>query len=404
MLFERMPPRLLLALLLGFSSMAAGFWLKWRILLEPDPVSWYAYSANHWGYTDLMALYLQQGLDHGYLPYIQTRLEYPVILGAIQYLLASVTSGPRSYFFASSLLLALVGLAIIWIIHILNQRARLLLFAATPPLLLYAALNWDLLAIFFALLSLLLFQRKRDAWSAFFLTLGIWTKMFPALLLPWMLLLRARERDWRSAFSMGSVAIVVSLALNLPIYLKNPQGWLYFLEFHRNRFPDSGSIWHRFPEWPVNQVNEISLILVGAAVSVFTIIGLLKRRGDTEFTLVSLAFLLLVSKVSSPQYHLWLMPLLVLVPAPAWLVGLFIGVDIAYFWASFQTIYAHWMGLSGPYFPHALTIALIIISRQVTLLVILCWVIHRWLFASSLGGDHAAPTYRRQFSIGNCQG
>jgi hypothetical protein len=381
-----MPPRLLIAIALGFATMAAGFWLKWRVLLHPDPDGWYAYSSIHWAYTDLVALYLQQGLDTGRPPYLQTQLEYPVVIGALQYLLAVCTPGVRGYFVAAGLLLTLAGLASIWLIHALSPRSHLLLFAATPPLLLYAALNWDLLAIFFTLLSLLLFQRKRDGWSALFLTLGIWTKLFPALLLPWMLLQRARGREWKSLITTGMVVAVATLAMNLPFLWNNPEGWYYFLEFHRDRSPDGGSIWHQFTEWSAERVNEASFALSIVAIASLLLLGMWKRRDDTEYALGSLAILLLASKITSPQYHLWLMPFLALIPVPTWLIGLFIGVDVFYYWGSFQTLYAHWMGLDGSQFPYAPATAAINVTRQGTLLLIWLWVIRRWLLKGEIKG------------------
>ena len=372
---ELLSPKLLLALSLASLSMLAGFSLKWLYLLQPDPRSWYVYSCLHLAYTDLVALYLQQGLHSHPIPYLETRLEYPVVVGAMQYLVASHTHDARSYFDISSAILLLAGLATVGIVYLLDRSARLGVFAATPPLLFYAALNWDLIAIFFALLSLLLFQRRHDGWSALLLTLGVWTKLFPLVLLAWMVFQRGRERDWKSLALVGTVVVATSLALNLPVYRASPEGWRYFLDFQAERPPDAGSIWFRYPEWPVEKVNRLSLLLAAVGATTLGLIATWRRRGAAEFGLGSLALLVLVSKVTSPQYHLWLMPFFALVPAPAWLVGIFVGVDATYFWASYQSLYAHWMGLSGPEFQHTHTIALANAARQGTLLLVYLWVV-----------------------------
>lgn len=326
-------------------AMLIGFWLKWRYLLQPDPIGWFLYSWGRMGYTDLVALYLQQGLDSHPVPYLQTHLEYPVLIGVAQYLV-SMAPGPRGYFLAASGLLALAGLGCVWLLHRRAPQAPMWVFVATPPLLLYSTLNWDLLALFFALLSLDLFDRKRDGWSALAVTLGIWTKLFPVVVLVWMLLKRAVEKDWRSVARIAAVVGVTSALLNLPVLLAAPSGWAYFFAFQSSRPPDGGSLWSYLPGLSIEAVNMLSLAADAMVVMVMGTVAVRGNRGVEAFGIAALATVMLTSKSTSPQYDLWLMPFLALAAAPAWLVWLFSVVDVAYFWSSFQTVYLRFGGQS----------------------------------------------------------
>lgn len=382
--------RLLLALALASLAMVGGFWLKWRYLLVPDPHAWYLYSWGQMAYTDLVALYLQQGLDSHPIPYLQTRLEYPVVVGVAQYLF-SFAPGPQAYFMASSLALALAGLGVVWILHQMDRSARLWVFAATPPLLLYAALNWDLLALFFALLSVCLFQQRRDGWSALALSLGIWTKLFPGALLFWMLLKRAAERDWGGVALITGIVVAVSAVLNLPVYLASPSGWLYFFDYQGARPPDDGSLWFYLPGWPVQAVNLASLIAGGVGVAALGVAEVRAGRGVEEFGLGSLALLILVSKITSPQYDLWLVPFLALVPAPIWMVGVFVGADLAYFWVSYQTLYLRWGGQSDFAALQPMVAGTVNAAHQAVLLMLLLWIVARALTPRKRPQDCSEP-------------
>lgn len=370
---EHLAHSLPLALTLAAVAMGVGFWLKWRYLLQPDSNGWYLYSYGRLAYTDLVALYLRQQLDTHPLPYLQTWLEYPVVVGAAQYL-ASFAPSVQGYFLAAGAMLALAGLGSVWAIHRMDPRSRLWVFAVTPPLLLYAALNWDLLALFFLLLALLLFQRGRDGCGAVCLTLGIWTKLFPALFLPWVALQRARERNWRGLAAVVGGVAATSVAINLPLYLASPKGWHFFLEFQSARPPDGGSLWLYASGWPVPAMNLASLVVVAVGVAALGLVGVRARWSVAEFGLGSLALVILASKVTSPQYDLWVMPFLALAAAPAWLVGVFVAADLAYFWSSFQTLYTHFGGQSEFGGVHAATAGAINGLHQGALLVVCLWV------------------------------
>jgi len=355
-----MSRRLLLALLLAVATMTLGFWLKCRILPAPDRDTWEIEATKEFAFTDIVGIYYERDVGSHPLPYAEMKVEYPPVVGAMMYL-TSFAPGPQGYLAANYAVLALAALATVWAIHLLNREAPLWIFAATPPLVLYAGLNWDLIAIFFAMASLVLFQRGRDLSCAVALALGTWSKIFPALLLPVFLCQRAREGNGRAIKTMVITFGLLSLAINLPVFLLAPWGWGELYIFSVGRGADGGSLWHNFPGFPMILIDALGLAAVFAGLALLSRTGLRNLRPPAEIGLTVLIIFIMANKVSSPQYHLWLMPFLALFPPPLWLLSLFLAVDLAYYALCFQSLFVFWGGQS------ALADALIAMSQPISL-------------------------------------
>jgi uncharacterized membrane protein len=128
-------------------------------------------------------------------------------------------------------------------------------------------------------------------------------------------------------------ALVTCAAVNAPVALLYPNGWWEFFRLNNSRAADPDSLWFvvsYFTGWPgfdgelaTGQVptllNTVIAVLFTAACAG---VVLLTRRAPRPPRLASLAFLvvasfLLLNKVWSPQYSLWLVPLAVLA-LPRW--------------------------------------------------------------------------------------
>jgi hypothetical protein len=120
-------------------------------------------------------------------------------------------------------------------------------------------------------------------------------------------------------------------ALSLPIYAFAPDALTYFLRYHADRTPSRDSIlfylfrspamnpWfsHGFEAHATTLVTTIAL-----AVSLVVLVELTRRGRLTPLAacaLVTLAFMV-TNKIYSPQYDLWLVPFLVMLPVRTKLV------------------------------------------------------------------------------------
>jgi uncharacterized membrane protein len=202
----------------------------------------------------------------------------------------------------------------------------------SPVLLMYAFNNWDLLAVALTTLGMWAWARRHPVVAGVLLGLGVAAKLYPVLVLGvlFLLCLRAgRLRPWLTAAVSAGLAWLV---VDLPIAVLAPDNWARFFTLSDTRPANPESIWaialHYWPgfldgplaegETPVvlNAVVAVALVLAAAGVGWLALAAPLRPRWPQLAFLMVAAFLLL-NKVYSPQYALWLLPLAVLA-RPRW--------------------------------------------------------------------------------------
>ena len=209
---------------------------------------------------------------------------------------------------------------------------RTLVFAAAPTLWVSGAVNWDLPSVALATIALV----AHHGWAGTWLGLGTAAKLWPALLLP-AVVLGAGVRRGRAAGVRTALAAVGAWAVvNLPVALAAPDGWLRFLELNRERSADWDSLWRIVGRQVGLELSIPTLNLVAAVVTFVGIAVLLALavRWDPpqRWHLVALpvvAWFLLANKVWSPQFSLWLLPLLALATPSVWALLAFFAADVA---------------------------------------------------------------------------
>jgi uncharacterized membrane protein len=135
-------------------------------------------------------------------------------------------------------------------------------------------------------------------------------------LLGGILVICLRERRFRDLGQVCAATAVTWLLVNAPAYVSGANDWKTFWQFNSGRTADLGSVWllldQRF-DWSTSAstINLWSWLIFGAWCVGVLVIGLLApatpRLAQLGF-LVVVGFLL-VNKVYSPQYVLWLLPL-----------------------------------------------------------------------------------------------
>lgn len=308
-------------------------------------------------YSDIPYLYTERGFAEQHWPYAPSArypaMEYPVGISAVAWVASVLTAadpkGPpeylrhaasvdalwsmpgmsaeiNEYFVITALMLFGLALAASYFLVRANPRRPwdALPFVLSPLLPLAGLVNWDLLAVAATAGALWAWARGRPFLTGVMIGLGTACKLYPLFLLGALLVLALRERSRLQAFLVATFAAALSwLAVNVPFYLEDPARWKVFWSFNETRGADLGSLWLVAQDLhhpvSVGPLNTDSWLLFGAACLAVLTIGLRAPRRPTLAQLgylVVMAFLI-INKVYSPQYVLWLLPLAALA-RPRW--------------------------------------------------------------------------------------
>jgi hypothetical protein len=237
--------------------------------------------------------------------------------------LPSVIAPDRvGYFALTFALLAGCALFTLWFIAALPGTEPWV-WAASPALLVYGALNWDLFGILPLALGLWLWAGGRQRLAVAALSLAVWTKFFPVLVLGVILLISLRG-PLRRALELAGIFLGVSLLLNLPFAVWGWPRWTWFFEYNaiREIEPSLYLLFGADPRASVVRANAISALAVAGAALALAVIELRTRRLDPLPAACALVCVFLIAnKVYSPQYWLWVVALVALAALPGWLAS-----------------------------------------------------------------------------------
>jgi uncharacterized membrane protein len=339
-------------------------------------------------YSDVPYLYTDRGFAEQRWPYSDSFgrypvMEYPVLISYVAWGASKITglmpSGPsqavraatpvtrlfglpgmtkevNTYFLVTAVLMFLCGLgSVLFLAGASPGRPwDAMGFALSPALLLTGLVNWDLLAVLFTAGALWAWARGRPVLAGVMVGLGVAAKLYPLFLLGAFLvevLWTGRDRHprrldlWARAVAAAAVGW---LAVNLPALITGGSAWNVFWTFNSHRGADLGSLWLVIDQLGVHsdahRINVVSGVLFGAACAGVLVLGLSAPRrprvAQVGFLLV--AAFLVVNKVYSPQYVLWLLPLAALA-RPRWRDLLIWQACEVFYFAAVWMYLGHWL-------------------------------------------------------------
>ncbi len=295
-------------------------------------------------YSDIGLLYEGRGLLQGHTPYLDSGsyqvLEYPVLTGwflEFERLITVALGAPTGeglpdqlkvdatvlFVDVNTVMLGALLLLAVWaqVRTVTGRPWDAMMLAASPCVAAAALINWDLLVVALTALGCMFWARRHPVLAGVMLGLGMAAKLYPAFLLGPLLLLCLRSERMRDFGRMFAAFALSWLAVNLPVMILAPDAWLSFWSFNSDRGGDLGSIWYvlSLAGHTVGNLNRVALaVFLFACLAIGALIMLAPRRprfGAVAFLVI--AAFLMTNKVYSPQYVLWLLPLLILA-RPRW--------------------------------------------------------------------------------------
>ena len=334
----------------------------------------------HAGGSQLYLYYSSRIVD-GELPYRDFDLEYPPLALAAFSLPRIFASTPSSYtiaFAAEMLLLELLGLVLIYgFTRRLKQSPWAALSVYTLALLAIGPIigeRYDVMPAVMVLGAIYAFSSGRYSLAWVVLGLATMTKVYPAVIVPIFALSYVHRRDYRALARGLGVYALTTAAVALPVLILSPGGLWHSYSYHLARGLHSessyaslllmgqtlglGSVEMVFGYGSVNVASSAARVLANVspflmALGLFMVYRAYVRKKAPgivasddlsltkmpepyvlNFSLLAILVFMMTSKVLSPQFILWLFPLVPLVigrwRAVSWLLFLLIAVLTRY--------------------------------------------------------------------------
>jgi uncharacterized membrane protein len=346
----------------GRYAAAGSWWTPLRVLLlltsftlllaygEKSPCADANWTANkqytHACYSDVIPLWGAERLDVGAIPYRDNAVEYPVLTGGFMWATSGLTRVAHAVFgaqrdailFAMLTCLLLGACALLTVAGTAGAAGRrpydAAIFALSPLLVFHAFSNWDLLAMSLTSCGLWAWAKEKPVAAGVLIGLGTAAKLYPVFLLVPIAVLAIRTARYRPAVWCCFAAAATWAAVNVPIAAGYYGGWRVFYAFSATRDAEASTFWYMVhylvktgigngypPGWsPPGFVVAVVLLAALAAVATLALAAPFRPRLAQLVFLTVLAFLL-TTKVWSPQYSVWLVPLVALA-RPRWRISL----------------------------------------------------------------------------------
>ncbi|MBZ8177216.1 DUF2029 domain-containing protein [Corynebacterium sp. 3HC-13] len=363
-------------------------------------------------YNDIIPLYQGRGLNIGGFPYayswqegdLTRYMEYPVAAGLFQGILGwmsrlaipliDLLPGTPPADAAVYFTLTALTISLLWVLTIAmlaelagNRVWDVVLVAASPLYVVHAFTNWDIPSIFLAVAALYWVRRHRAGYAGICIGIGTAFKLWPLYLLGAFLVLSLRHRRFSAMRKMLVGSAVCWLIINLPVMVLYPSAWSEFLRLNRERSWEWTTIyaviaratgWAGFdpPDSVPTVLNTLTFALFAAACIAIAVLGLAAPRPPrvAELIFLIIASFLLVNKVWSPQYSLWLMIPAVLA-VPRWRLVLTWMSTEAILW---PVLTWHMMGSAAHGLP-GWALNLVILTRDGLIIALMIIVIRQML-------------------------
>jgi uncharacterized membrane protein len=339
---------------------------KWIFWILADMIIFLVFALIAWRYFPAQKqteyqLDIALRILQGQIPYVNIGSEYPP-LALLSYLLPALLFRTLTvYYIAFITELLLFDLLTMFLIAKTSQRIGMsvnkallihaLVIIAVGPII---VASFDIIPAVLVLAALVFFisGKSNIAWA--FAGLGILTKLYPIIVVPFFVLYQLRQKQYKQIAQGAGILIVIVLALSLPWLVLNAKGFLATYVYHLERGLHAESTYgsilllgkitglvqvegiYNYGSWNLystlaDQLAGFSIIIMAGLLGFVYILylrSILEETKDPVETaglnpaaaimlircvVAAILIFMLSGKVFSMQYMVWLCPLLPLV-------------------------------------------------------------------------------------------
>jgi uncharacterized membrane protein len=191
------------------------------------------------------------------------------------------------------------------------------------------------LGIAFLVVGLVMVREQRWRAAGIALALGTCAKLFPVVYLPFLIARLYRDKESSQLRRLIGWFVGICVALNVPFALAGYHNWTFFLSFNAAR-SGVGII------GLVGQNVKVEDTVIAAAVLIAMLVGIraVLRGGSVErAAIITFVVFLLLNKVYSPQYTLWLFVMALVAEWPIWALLVLTVAGLVDYYGTFATLY-----------------------------------------------------------------
>jgi uncharacterized membrane protein len=321
-------------------------------------------------------------LEGNQLPYRDFISEYPPVTILSFILPAFLFREPLSYGLAFAAEMCLANLIILMFLTKISDRLTIPIWKTLSVYTIFiisagtlSTTRHDMLPAMLVIITLYAFitGKKKTTWAI--LGLGVMTKIYPVILAPIIGLYYLRNKQYSDLINGINALVVVITAISVPWLLIDADGFVYFITYHAERGLQIESTYatillfgqmlgltsvdgvNNFGSWNLTSPLADSLANISPYLTAGLLIALylvffyhIYSRQDLQFvskapdnmmanltiqiSLLSILILLLTDKIFSPQYLIWLCPLIPLITSrrcySAWCIFFIVGIFTQY--------------------------------------------------------------------------
>jgi len=272
----------------------------------------------------------------GRIPYVDFAVEYPpffFIPALTAFIPQVVFPGLASYLFSFMVLMYALDIAMLCLIYntalVLFGKARAftcgLLYATAVSAAFFIPLTYDLVPTFLLFLSFFLYLHKEKFFAYICVFSGTLMKWYPVFASPYYILHTYKCREsLREALRASAIAITLFLISTVPFLLMKMQVFLITYTYHFTRDVQTHSFVYYLQTIFGNFIDRGTVVQACLILLIWLEIGFLYyylRYSDTNmislmyFIFLSVFVFILLNKVFSASYIIWITPFLALLLA-----------------------------------------------------------------------------------------